>query len=231
MSTTSSETSPRLSRGANQVAVAGWGLVAALFVALGFAAQASGGTDPNLFYRYSTAANVVGVYAILLAVTVGIAAALGRPLRAVGVRSFSWGWLWRALGLIGLVLALSAALEPLLHAGKEQGLAPEVWQPNRAGAFALNAVVASTVVPLAEELFFRGLGVRALLPFGGLAAVTITALAFGLGHGVLVALPVLVPFGLVLGWVRWRSDSVWPGVIAHGSYNGAALFVLYLTLT
>jgi membrane protease YdiL (CAAX protease family) len=42
---------------------------------------------------------------------------------------------------------------------------------------------------------------------------------------------VLVPFALALGWVRWRSDSVWPGVIAHGFYNGSALLVLYLTLT
>jgi membrane protease YdiL (CAAX protease family) len=40
-----------------------------------------------------------------------------------------------------------------------------------------------------------------------------------------------VPFGIVLGWVRRRSDSVWPGVIAHGSYNGAALLVLYISLT
>jgi len=56
-------------------------------------------------------------------------------------------------------------------------------------------------------------------------------MAFGLAHGILVALPVLVPFALALGWVRWRSDSVWPGVIAHGFYNGSALLVLYFTLT
>jgi membrane protease YdiL (CAAX protease family) len=160
-----------------------------------------------------------------------IAAVLGDPIPATGLRSFSWLWILPAVGLIGLVLGLSALLEPVLHAGKEQGLVPEVWQANRAGAFALNALVASTFVPFAEELFFRGLGVRALLPFGGFAAIGVTAFAFGLGHGVLVALPVLIPFGLVLGWVRWRSGSVWPGVIAHGAYNGAALLIVYLTFS
>ena len=82
-----------------------------------------------------------------------------------------------------------------------------------------------------QELFFRGVGVRVWLPFGATAAIVITAMAFGLAHGILVALPVLVPFALALGWVRWRSDSVWPGVIAHGFYNGSALLVLYFTLT
>jgi membrane protease YdiL (CAAX protease family) len=205
-------------------------LVAALFVALGFAVQASGGVDPDVFYEYDTAEQALVNNAVFIGVTLAIAAVLGRPLAELGIRSFSWGWLWRALGLIALVLVLAGILEPLLHPGREQGLAPDVWRPNRAGAFALNAVVASTLVPFAEELFFRGLGVRVLLPFGGLAAAGITALAFGLGHGVLVALPILVPFGLVLGWVRWRSNSVWPGVIAHGSYNGVALLVLYLRL-
>ena len=91
--------------------------------------------------------------------------------------------------------------------------------------------VAATLVPFAEELFFRGLGVRALLPLGSAAALAVTALAFGLGHGLFSALPVLVPFALALGWVRLRSDSVWPGVLAHGFYNGAALLYLYFDLT
>jgi membrane protease YdiL (CAAX protease family) len=73
--------------------------------------------------------------------------------------------------------------------------------------------------------------VRALLPFGGLAAIGVTSLAFGLGHGLLVALPVLVVFGAGLGWVRIRSGSVWPGMLAHGLYNGAILLYVYLDLT
>jgi membrane protease YdiL (CAAX protease family) len=42
---------------------------------------------------------------------------------------------------------------------------------------------------------------------------------------------VLVLFGAALGWVRLRSDSVWPGMVAHGFFNGFALLVVYVNLT
>jgi uncharacterized protein len=205
--------------------------VAALLVAVGFIGTTTGETDPEILYEWSFAAGSVALYAVLVGVTLVIGRSFRAPLAALGLTRFDWRWAGCAVGLIILVLVLGVALEPILHASDEQGFSPDVWRPNRAAAFAVNGLVAATVVPFAEELFFRGLGVRALLPFGGLAAIGLTGLAFGLGHGLLVALPVLVPFGVALGWVRWRSDSVWPGVIAHGSYNGIAILVLYLTLT
>ena len=128
------------------------------------------------------------------------------------------------------MLILSVLLEPLLHGGREQGLSPDEWQPEHARAFLLNGVLVSTVVPFAEELFFRGLGVRALQFFGGMSAVVITGLVFGFSHGVLGALPPLVLFGIALGWVRLRSGSVWPGVLAHGFFNAVGILVVYLQL-
>jgi membrane protease YdiL (CAAX protease family) len=85
-------------------------------------------------------------------------------------------------------------------------------------------------VPFTEELFFRGLGVRALSFVGGIAAVVVTGVVFGLSHGILGALPPLILFGVALGWVRLRSDSVWPGVIAHGFYNATGILIVYLQL-
>jgi membrane protease YdiL (CAAX protease family) len=218
-------------RSPSRTGLIAWVAVAAVLVALGFVGTSTGQTDPEVLYEYSFATGSIVIYAILVGITLLIGRSYRDTFAALGLRSFSWSWIGRAVGLIVLVLALGAALEPLLHASEKQGFSPDTWRPDRAGAFALNAVVASTVVPFAEELFFRGLGVRALLPLGSAAAVVVTAIAFGLGHGLLVALPVLVPFGLALGWVRWRSDSVWPGVVAHGSYNGIALLVLYATLS
>jgi uncharacterized protein len=231
MSTTSSPTSDSLSTGSSRAAAAAWALVAALLIALGFATTYLAEPDEDLFYDYSVAISAAIQFGILVAASLGIARWLGRPFPALGLKRFAWRWVWVALGLILLVLGLAGALEGVLHAGEEQGYGPDTWRPDRAGAFALNAVVAATVVPFAEELFFRGLGIRALLPFGGAAAVLVTATAFGLAHGILVALPILVPFGIALGWVRLRSDSVWPAVIAHGFYNGTALLFVYLDLT
>jgi membrane protease YdiL (CAAX protease family) len=231
METTSSQTSPRLSSTSSRRALVAWVAVATAFVALAFVGTSSDETDPDVLYDYSFAAFATVSYAILVGLSLLIARWLGRPLEAVGLTSFSWRWVGIAVGLIVLVLFLAAGLEPVLHASEKQGLEPDVWRSDRAGAFAVNALVASTVVPFAEELFFRGLGVRALLPLGGFTAITVTALAFSLGHGIFVALPVLVVFGVALAWVRLRSESVWPGMLAHGFYNGSALLYLYFHLT
>ena len=37
------------------------------------------------------------------------------------------------------------------------------------------------------------------------------------------ALIVLVPFGIALAWLRDRTNSVYPGMLVHGLFNGAAL--------
>jgi membrane protease YdiL (CAAX protease family) len=231
MPATWSQISARLSSAPSRGATAAWLAIAAVLVTLGFVGTSTGDTDTDILYDYAFAGGSVVIYGILVGVTLVIASRLGHPLEAAGLKRFEWRWVGIAIGLIVLVLILGQALEPLLHAGDKQGLEPKEWRPDRATAFAINALVASTVVPFAEELFFRGVGVRALFPFGGVAAIAITALAFGLGHGLLVALPVLVPFGLALGWVRVRADSVWPGMLAHGFYNGSALLVLYLQLS
>ena len=231
MSTTSSPTFDKPSAGSSRNAAAAWAVAAAILIALGFAATYLGESDEDLFYDYGVAIAAVIQFGFFVGAAMGIALWLGRPLPVLGLKRFAWRWVWVALGLILLVLGLAAALEPVLHAGEEQGFEPDTWRPDRAGAFALNALVAATLVPFAEEVFFRGLGVRALRPFGNVTAVLVTATAFGLAHGLFVALPVLIPFGIALGWVRLRADSVWPGVIAHGMYNGTALLFVYLDLT
>ncbi len=224
-------TERRLSTAPRKGPLIAWAGVALLLIGLGFFGSSSGESDPDILYDYSFAIGGIVIYSVLVGVAIAIAAWLGHPLEAAGLKRFAWRWVGIAVGLIILVLVLAQFLEPLLHAGDKQGLEPKDWRPDRAGAFALNAVVISTVVPFAEELFFRGVGVRAWLPLGAVTAIVVTASAFGLGHGLFVALPVLIPFGLAQAWVRWRSDSVWPGVIAHGFYNGAALLVVYVQLT
>jgi membrane protease YdiL (CAAX protease family) len=231
MPTTSSATSARPSTASSWTAAAAWAAVAIVFVVLGFAGTSAGQTDEEVLYEYWFAISSAIVYGILIGITFAIALWLGRPAPALGLKRFAWRWMWIALGLIFLVLLLGLILEPVLHAGEKQGFAPEEWRPDRAVPFALNTAVAATLVPFTEELFFRGLGVRALLPFGAGFALVTTSVAFGLGHGLFSALPILVPFALALAWVRLRSDSVWPGTIAHGFYNGAALLYLYFDLT
>jgi membrane protease YdiL (CAAX protease family) len=227
MPTTSSPTSTQRSLGPRDaVALVAWLAVAAGLIALAFGQPE---IPRDLVYRYEFALSTVVAFTLLLALTFMISLAYHDPLPAVGIRTFSWRWLWIALGLIVLAVIVSIVLEPILHAGRDQGLAPERWQPDRAPAFITNAIVIATVVPLGEELFFRGLGVRALAPLGNVVAVVTTALVFALAHGFLTGLPPLFLFGLAVAWVRVRSGSVWPGVIAHGAYNLLGIAAIVLT--
>ena len=39
----------------------------------------------------------------------------------------------------------------------------------------------------------------------------------------MLGLPVLTIFGVTLGWLRLKTGSVYPGMVVHGIFNGAAL--------
>lgn len=204
--------------------VAWSGLVAAL-VALGYASRfAGGGTPDDLLYRWSTAVGGAVQYAVMLGAAWLIGRGLGRELTGL-LRPASWG---RAAGLVVLALvAIWAAgwvLNFALEAGKEQGLVPDGWDGSRAAPFVANFLVVALAAPLVEELLFRGVGFGLVSAFlGPVPAVAVTGLAFGLAHGLVVALPVLSLFGVILGWLRWRTGSVYPAMILHGIFNGAAL--------
>jgi len=57
------------------------------------------------------------------------------------------------------------------------------------------------------------------------AAVLWIGVAFGLAHGLLEALPILIAFGAGLALIRARTDSVYPGMVVHGLFNAVALIV------
>ena len=124
---------------------------------------------------------------------------------------------------VWLAVCPSAALDPLLHPDKEQGLAPHGWEPRHAAAFAANFVVVALLAPVVEELTFRGLGYTLLERFGRWAAIVLVGIAFGLAHGLVDALPALVVFGMCLAYLRSRTGSVYPGMILHAAYNSLVL--------
>ena len=216
----------------SRTALVAWLAVALVQVAIAFALGRSGvESDSEPFYEINLAVAAFVFYGILIGVTFWIAAAYPNARAALGLRSFERRWIWVALGVVVASVVVAVALEPVLHAGEEQGLAPDAWRPDRAGVFLVNAIIVATLVPFAEELFFRGLGVRVLAVFGSVAAVLGTAIIFGLAHGIWVALPPLVLFALGLAYVRLASASVWPCIIAHGLYNATGVAIAYLTLT
>lgn len=205
--------------------LAGWTTFVVLFSALNYTSRATEGTpDRNILYKYGTAASGVVQYALILGIMLLVARGLPRREAFALRRPLSWP---RALGLGAAVLAaiyvVSAVLSPLLHPGREQGLTPTGWQPAHAGAFAANFLVVVLVAPVVEELTFRGIGFTLLARFGAWPAILLTGLAFGLAHGLVEGLPLLAIFGCLLAWLRTRTDSVYPGMLVHGTFNAIAL--------
>lgn len=215
-----------------RIALALWLGIAALQISTSFALDGSGADrDDEPFYDYSLAVGSIVLYGIMTVLTFWIASLFPNRVAALGLRSFRARTLWLVAGVVVASVAVSALLEPILPAGREQGLQPDVWRPDRAAPFIVNAIVVVTVVPFTEELFFRGLGVRVLRFLGPVVAVAGTAIVFALAHGILVAIPAVGFLALLLGWLRVRTDSVWPCVIAHAFYNGVGVTAFYLSTT
>lgn len=209
-----------------------WAGLAGLQIAAAFSlADPERAEEEPPIYEWSTAASAVVVYGLLLMLTFAVASLYPTARGALGLRRFEPRFLWPAAGVVVVSVVVAAVLEPILHAGEKQGIAPEVWRPYDLAPFLVNAILIVTWGPFVEELFYRGLGMTAMGMFGPAAAIGGTALAFGFAHGLLVALPPLVVFGLGLAWVRTRSGSVWPGFIAHAGYNAIGIAISVATST
>lgn len=75
-----------------------------------------------------------------------------------------------------------------------------------------------------EELFFRGLLQRGLVPvLGPVAAIGAVAVVFGVVHGDLAHGAAATALGLYLGVLAWRSDSIRAPIAAHALNNAVAL--------
>jgi exosortase E/protease (VPEID-CTERM system) len=189
-----------------------------------------------------TALYLMPLLAILAAGAISQAASSGveilYPLRLVAgvsvlalyqnkLRGLDWRWSWRgpAVGtLVFLVWILAARF-----------LLPAIDMPNKLASlptglrvfWIVSRVVGSVLlVPIAEELAYRGYLMRRLVsadfqsvPFRSVRwlALTVTAIAFGLAHGVLW-LPGIVA-GLAYGLILVRRGSLGEAVAAHATTN------------
>jgi uncharacterized protein len=87
------------------------------------------------------------------------------------------------------------------------------------------------IAPICEEVFFRSftfMGLRNGMPLA--QSIVISGLIFAVAHGDPGSFPVLFVIGLALAVMRWRTYSIWPGIILHTLNNGLSALLIILSL-
>jgi membrane protease YdiL (CAAX protease family) len=218
----------------SRIRLACWIALVAAIAALNYQARFSGGSDASssrdAVYSYSTFANGMVVYAFWLGLVLAIAVDRWDLLALRPPQSWRRAASLAVTAIVAIyVLEALVSLVPLPQSpGKEQGLTPTHWESAHAGAFAANLVLFAVVAPIVEELTFRGVGQSLLSFVGRWPSFLLVGIAFGVAHGLVEALLVLVPFGIALAWLRDRTKSVVPGMVVHALFNAIALVAAVL---
>jgi membrane protease YdiL (CAAX protease family) len=203
----------------------GWLIFVVLFAALNYGARfllADDDTQGEVAYQYGTSIATLVQYALVLGILYLIVR--GRSDLLALRRPSSWGPAVRiSIAIIVVLIVVSSALAPFVDPEEEQGLIPSRWDSSRLAQFVLFAAVVTLVAPAVEELMFRGAGYGLLEPFGRGLAIVVVGVAFGLIHGLIEGLLIITTFGIGLAYLRSRTGSVYPCIVLHSFFNGAAL--------
>lgn len=102
--------------------------------------------------------------------------------------------------------------------------------------FVLITLLHVGLVPsVCEEVLYRGYVQRALEKSWGIwAAIILSGLLFGLYHIRLTQVIPLAVIGMLLAWIVWKSDSIFPAMAGHfvnngGSVIAASMYPEYMT--
>ncbi len=120
--------------------------------------------------------------------------------------------------LLFITLALEATVLGLVGANDSQKV--EVVISNLS---IFSILIAATIGPFAEELFFRGF----LQKYAG---VVLTALIFAVLHFSFFSIAEITgafTAGIILGyWVKYKKSSLWPVILAHAVYNLISVLIV-----
>jgi uncharacterized protein len=198
-------------------------VLTARFAALLLPATAAGGLTAPLLYAVS-----LGIYLLMPAALAVTVARIGgwRPLLGGGLstRGLLLVLPFFLVGMAGLVLVNLLVSGLIGSTDNPQIAALSGGQALSVGAIAALWLLLAVIVPICEELVFRGV-VQPLIAqrWGAAAGIVLGGLIFAAAHLLPTLIPGLFVSGLLLGLLRQVSGSIWPGVIYHAMQNTLAL--------
>ncbi len=190
--------------------------------------------DPPTWYVMSTLCGLWGgflgaaVLASRLRGTKHFAADLGLRFRWVDVLGIPIG-----IGGQYLIALVYAPIAPHIHDFHQRFAAPAQRLTGGSHGAGYALIVAATVIgaPFFEELFFRGVLLRALARLfgrwggwlGPALAIVVSGTLFAMAHAESLQLLGLAIFGVLLGVVSYRTGRLGMSMVAHASFNAVAL--------
>lgn len=136
-------------------------------------------------------------------------------------------------GALPLAFIIAALLRPALGSDASQSL--DLYFGNSSDFTIFHAftilLYGGFLVPLTEELLFRGLLFRWLrqrLDFW--PAAFVSAAVFGIAHGSVDKAVIAGLLGLPLAWLFEKSRSLAPAILLHQTYNSLALMLTFAAL-
>ena len=129
------------------------------------------------------------------------------------------------LGMMPVIFVVNLLLELF---------ALEDWNAAAFGRMAchpLGVLALVLVGPFMEELVFR-MGIQRHLMRHRMhpwVAIAVSSVIFGVIHGNPAQIPGAVLFGVVLGWLYWRSGTIWMPVAAHAFNNLVGVATIWFT--
>ena len=190
-------------------------------------------------YPHSTLAAVaqkpilllVSQFLIYAVVAVGMVMLVEGKYHVAFWQAIRWNWPgsgWKLLALGAGMMIVLGMLQSLLPMPKDTPFEHLFDRPRDAY---LLSIIAVTLGPLMEEIFFRGLMYPVLARRMGAAwGIVLTALPFGLIHlpqygWAWGAALVIVLVGVVCGVVRAVTRSVGASFLVHAGYNGTQMLI------
>jgi CAAX protease family protein len=155
----------------------------------------------------------------LIALSVAMAPMGLAALPALGFRRVGW----RPL-VLGSVVALALSIAVSQFGLEPQGIKEAMEVVREPGMLAPSLFVIAGLAPLVEELVFRGLLYGWVAGrWGTAAAWIVSSLAFAAAHVEPAHIILVLPLALWFGWLRRRTDSLLPSLVAHMVNNGFAV--------
>ena len=129
---------------------------------------------------------------------------------------------------IFVVLPIHAVITIFLFPDAEQQEVITMFEDASDTSLALLAFSVAILTPFAEELLFRGFILGMLLKrYSDTQSIVISSLIFAIAHEP-IAMLLAFGGGLLYGWVRVRTGSILPGMIAHAIWNGFITVVVIM---